>query len=393
MLHLLALGVSTPPTFDLNLSAPARMRWHGALAATLARHPYESSWLPTFTEHNKSLFSKLQPDDWTTLTSVFEAHFPENAEELRGIHDDFNALLPDAGITFEYLVGWVYFHELAHTPMAQAFSSASRECTALLARAPDVAAGLVHVGNMDQSPPAVRNITLEVTFRGHDGSVSFRGVDWYAVLGRTPRSPTRRLSWLGLLTGKPLYHGARIGRYWFTTGVSRTVKAGLASLQENWRSGYRSTADIFASIAAGAVPQILVFREAFRLFGMGEYTKLQTWLENVPLAAPFYVITATANGEGVVLARSADGVDGKDALGNASVSTLEANPADARNSEGDDWFLVQTNYDHWLVDPSTDPRRTQAEVMLRDMGKKRGATPLSLFAVASSYPVHNPHTA
>jgi len=73
---------------------------------------------------------------------------------------------------------------------------------------------VLHVANMDQSPTAVRNLTLDVTFHHADGSVSHRGVDWY----------------------------------WFTTGVSRTVKAGLASLQENWRSGTRPTEAVMADI-------------------------------------------------------------------------------------------------------------------------------------------------
>ena len=359
-----SLGISAPARFDLNLSAPARMRWHGALAATLAKHPFESSWLPTFAEHNTSLFDHLEPEHWTALVNAFEKFFPEHAEELRGIHDDFTALLPAAGVTYEYLVGWVYFHELAHTPLAQASSGASRECTALLARAPSSPAGVLHVANMDQSPTAVRNLTLDVTFHHADGSVSHRGVDWY----------------------------------WFTTGVSRTVKAGLASLQENWRSGTRPTEAVMADITAGATPQILVFRGAFASYGAGEYAKLEAWLETVALAAPYYVIAASPAGEGVVFARSARGVDGKQWLGggNATAPSHEASREGARNGArygardgaapasagGDDWFLVQTNYDHWLADPPSDPRRTFAEGMLSE--------PLALLSFRVS--PHTPHS-
>ena len=61
--------------------------------------------------------------------------------------------------------------------------------------------------------------------------------------------------------------------------------------------------------------------------------------------------------------------------------------------------LVQTNYDRWQPDPKFDPRRTRAEEMLQSVllgsgtGHDAAATALDLLAVASAYPVHNPHTA
>ena len=54
---------------------------------------------------------------------------------------------------------------------------------------------------------------------------------------------------------------------------------------------------------------------------------------------------------------------------------------------------MQTNYDAWLPDPADDPRRSVAEAALAQFGRAEAATPLGAFAVASTYPVHNPHTA
>ena len=64
----------------------------------------------------------------------------------------------------------------------------------LLARRREAAAGgTLHVGNMDQSPPSVRNVPLLVKFFDGNGSTKFEGVDWY----------------------------------WITTGVSRAVRGGV----------------------------------------------------------------------------------------------------------------------------------------------------------------------
>jgi hypothetical protein len=60
---------------------------------------------------------------------------------------------------------------------------------------------------------------------------------------------------------------------------------------------------------------------------------------------------------------------------------------------GSAWMLAQTNYDHWLVDPPTDPRRTVAEKTMESLGQAIVATHSGLYAVASTYPVHNPDTA
>jgi len=97
----------------------------------------------------------------------------------------------------------------------------------------------------------------------------------------------------------------------------------------------------------------------------------------VRLAAPYYVAVAgVGRGRGVVLARNQTAVEN------------EPLKLDATS-----WYLAQTNYDHWLPDPATDPRRSVATATLDQLGRSSASSPLGLFAVASTYPVHNPHTA
>ena len=40
----------------------------------------------------------------------------------------------------------------------------------------------IHGSNMDQSPEAVRNVTLRVTFVNGSGTPVFEGVDWYSTV-------------------------------------------------------------------------------------------------------------------------------------------------------------------------------------------------------------------
>ena len=103
-----------------------------------------------------------------------------SADELRGICDEFAEL--HHFVTFEYLAAWVYYHELAHTDLPPVSSRRPRSCTGLVvsgeATSGASASGTItHVANMDQSPEAVRNVTLRVHIvRG--SVVVAEGVDW-----------------------------------------------------------------------------------------------------------------------------------------------------------------------------------------------------------------------
>ena len=60
------------------------------------------------------------------------------------------------------------------------------------------------------------------------------------------------------------------------------------------------------------------------------------------------------------------------------------------------WFraaAAPTSTFHDMPDPAADPRRTVAERTMSGFGAAVGATEVGLMAAASSYPVHNPHTA
>jgi len=130
---------------------------------------------------------------------------------------------------------------------------------------------------------------------------------------------------------------------------------------------------------------MFVFRQALLTEPPPPFPSLVASLTTLPLAAPFYVVLGGPNGEGVVMARNESASEGTSTLG--------------ARSKGPSW-LVQTNYDRWLPDPATDPRRSVAERLLTQVSAQADAdaddaslSVLDLFGVASAYPVHNPHTA
>ncbi|KAK3288405.1 hypothetical protein CYMTET_4115 [Cymbomonas tetramitiformis] len=339
-----------PPAFTVSLDLPARERWIGAVDLVLTHHTFGESFGAVFAEHNNTLFSDLTPDHYNELANSMRKYYPEQSDELEGISQSFRT----AGyiVTFEYLSAWVYFHELAHTELAD--PTFSRECTGIVTQ--DRYGNLVHGRNMDQVPQAARNITLHLTFEKYQ-AVQFEAVDWY----------------------------------WFTTGVVTAVKRNLVSVQENWRfvASPLSSVDVLSKISSGTVPQVFVFRTLLlstmdasgplrNASNPGQsFTDAIDFLKAIPLAAPYYVIVAGKRSpDAAIITRSAEAVDDITWLDSAS-----------------DWLLVQTNYDRNQPDPASDDRRTVAECLLRQLGQVKGATNLGVYAVISSFPVHNVNTA
>ncbi|CAJ1389830.1 unnamed protein product [Effrenium voratum] len=335
-----ASALEMAPRFVLDLKKPPEERWEGAVDLILQRHGYAHSFAPVFAEHNATLFDHLTAEHFEALGQAVERHFPSTAAELKGLARQFQG--KGFAVSFQYLAAWLYFHELAHSD-AKATDLEARECTGIVTQAAD--GSILHVANMDQSPLAARNLTIRVSVVSSSGDLLFEGVDWYTLL---------------------------------STGMSRAVKRGVGSVQENWRTTtVRKLEDVMADIERGVVSQMLVFRHAFEKEDVLTFPDFVAHVTQVPLAAPFYIVAAgTKPGEGVAIARNLTGADGIDQLADA-----------------DDFYLCQCNTDRWLPDDVLDPRRTAAERLLRDMGQAEGAMQMGLFAVSSAYPVHNPHTA
>ncbi|XP_050714635.1 acid ceramidase-like isoform X2 [Eriocheir sinensis] len=104
------------------------------------------------------------------------------------------------------------------------------------------------------------------------------------------------------------------------------------------------------------------------------YTEAWQALSTPRLLAPVYfILGGTQPGEGCIITRDRDNFD---------LATL---------GESGEWFLVQTNYDHWRSPPFFDDRRTPARHCLSAGGVQQ-ASPALLYNVLSTRPVLNKGT-
>ena len=95
-----------------------------------------------------------------------------------------------------------------------------------------------------------------------------------------------------------------------------------------------------------------------------------------PLIAPcYFIVGGTTSGQGVVITR--------DRVSAVDLWYL--------NALGGQWFLVETNYDHWTTPPPDDDRRDPAIKAMNATGRANINAP-ALFSVLSIPPVMNPAT-
>lgn len=342
-LRVLGLPPS-PPHFHLNLDADAGRRWHGAVAMVLAAHPWEYSFGSAFANHNRSLFNHLTDDHWSLMKQAIETNWPELSMELKSISQSFS----DAGhlVTYEYLCGWVYFHELAHTELNRG-NNIGRECTGIIMQ--DTNGHIIHGRNMDQSPTSVRNVTLHITFT-KGSKIIFDSVDWY----------------------------------WFTSGVMTTVKKGVVSLQENWRFLSQDSKAVFQDIKAGVIPQVFVFRSLNTNDSITNFESAVNFLIDVRLATPEYIVAAGPDaGQGIIITKVAQKTAEKILrLGDPAGQSIFKN-----------WYLVQTNYDWWKEDDPSDSRRTDAIKALNKEEQNIAASENGTMSIMTTPRVLNDHTA
>jgi N-acylethanolamine-hydrolysing acid amidase len=345
-----AMTITPRAIVDLGL-APSE-RWNAVVNASLTFVPFSEGMQPIFASHNASLFNNVSLSQFELLWQSLREFWPERAQELAGLASAISSHPRGGWVSPQYLAGWVWFHELAHTELS--LSARPKACTGVLVA--DAAGSVFHGRNMDQDPHQVRNLTVQMTFVDDKGDVVFEAVDWY----------------------------------WITTGVMTAVKAGVASMQENWRYGGVPSGSVFSAAQQGTMPQVFLFRETLQNASFGTpFSSVVSTLSQTPLAAPMYAVVAGVGAfQGVVITRQCNGTVAPSSHG---LAWLSSSPP--RGVSGVQ-FLVQTNYDRWLPDPPSDPRRTVAEQFIESMVSVSDAASLyGVMAVVSDYPVFNEDTA
>jgi N-acylethanolamine-hydrolysing acid amidase len=349
-----ASALQKAPAWTLDLDAPPAQRFVSAVTAVVEAHGW-SNTIGAVVTFYQTIMDVAVDIAGPTLGDILQQRFPERYGELQGIAAGC-AKVGHPELNMTNLVIFPFFYELSHvnfeaepnlTPKQRAALAAfkgqfARACTGILSLPVDKSLPILHGRNMDENPAAGRNCTLNITVvRG--GQVLYHIFDWT----------------------------------WLTGGAYTASRVGGVTLEENWNTDTSAsvshTHKLLGTPATGPVALLFPNIQESTM----SFSAATEFLMNVSLASPAYIIMSGPGRVGHVLTLQVD------KTANVRLTLNDSSPVP---------FLVQTNYDHWLPDPPTDPRRTAAERALSLVGPARSGTDLGVWMALSTYPVHNPST-
>ena len=355
-----ATALSAIPTFTLDLARDPSTRWRGAVKAVVDAHTWEYSFGGVYALYGLAfdVIDKLVPGIPNALEAHLAANFPSNYAEINAIAAEM-ASLGHPEINATMLASLAYFYEVAHTRELRASLPPGlyKACTGILTLPTDASLPILHGRNMDEQPAAGRNCTLHIrainSTKGGNAT-EFEMVDWM----------------------------------WATSGVYTGFRKNAVTLEMNWRNRgpAESLVEIFNRLlhTPNTWPTVFAYRHILQS-GM-DYDQARATFLTSTFAAPFYVIMSGTQRRGAVLTIAFNRTANNAQF--LSDANLTAAAAGFRTS-----FMVQTNYDRWLPDPTSDPRRTVAEDVLHNIeSADRRGTELGVWMALGTYPVHNPMT-
>ncbi|XP_065911748.1 N-acylethanolamine-hydrolyzing acid amidase-like [Dysidea avara] len=315
--------------YTIDLSISPEQRWRHVLS------DYNSS-VPLVIDYFQSMVpSKTVQLLLESIMANFDSLMGELGQELRGIAEYW-------GIDLGLIVGLNLSYEMrriggGHPNTTN--TSAGLACTSIVAQDSD--GTIFHGRNLDWNlPDEIRNISIMVDFK-HKDQLLFTGV-------------------------------TQVGYVGVQTGLS--VQGFSASLNERSLGGY-IIEDGLQAVLQGSPDVSQYLRQV--LTSAQDYEDALRKLADGDIAAPvYYILAGKEPDQGAVLTRNRNNLEDLWPL----------------NVE-DNWYLLETNYDHWKpVDP-WDNRRHYGNEYMYLLGRSQAASASGLLEVLGRWPIRNNGTA
>ena len=216
--------------------------------------------------------------------------------------------------------------------------SDNKACTSIVATLPN--GHIIHGRNLDYHVPGLNHLAVSLDFQKN---------------GKTVYKGTTFAGYIGLLTAmKP--NG-------YTISMDERDKG-------SWTDNDRESAKLGPNGILG-----LKIRDLLANDSVDFENAVQT-LSTIELIAPCYIIIGGMKAdEGAIISHNRT----------KAIDVWRLSAKDKR------WFIVETNYDHWVKPPSSDDRRDPANSMMSSLGQKK-LDKDSLYKILSTSPVFNSGT-
>ena len=277
--------------------------------------PPEERW-KIVTEDNKDVLFALRDfmlenspnyEELTILASTLFQYFPEDyAGEIRGISRY-------SGLTVGEVALWNMLYDISAYDSSKGFPA----CTSIVASTKN--GTIIHGRNLDYYIPMLSNMTIVVDFQ-KSNHLLYTSISFVGSVGVLTAQKPHKFT---------VSYNERDAGTWQDNDIE-AIKTGMKG------------------IVNFAIRNILEDPDA-------DFATAVRALSSTPLIAPSYIIVGGLQGdEGVVITHNRSrGIDMWQ-LG---------------SSHQDQWFLVETNYDHWDATPSNDHRRDIAISAMRNTGQ------------------------
>jgi len=158
---------------------------------------------------------------------------------------------------------------------------------------------------------------------------------------------------------------------WIDAGVETAMKPNTFTFAVNYRGLIKYTwEEIMGYMLNHVKPLQWMIRDIVLVSESYEEVKMRFEMTDVIMPA-YFIVTGNISSEGAAIARAPN-------------FTRTVTVGDYSSSN---WYLVQSNYDHWEPDNPNDPRRTMVEMMLEQQGLGLGNTPVGVYSALTNYPL------
>jgi len=312
LLFASALGIWPVPKpiehVTINLDYPPEQRYSQVVLDRVDKYGWEGTFGPVVEYYNDIIPPELQVI-FDGISLDMDQYFPqEYCRELTGLYELVRQVGHGDDLTLGMIVGLNMMYEWTTL------------CTSIVAEDPK--GKMFHGRNMDWSFDGLSfwNLTMFADYQ-RGGVTQYSGISW--------------TGYVGLLSS---LNGA------FSITVDQREKYNTDGIRGN-----------IEAVQNGATLVAFLLRDI--VANNKTYGDALSTLTNAYIPAPVYlIIGGKGQDEAAVVTRNrTDAVD-----------VWKYGQPDVRCA---DWYLAQTNYDHWEPDSKTDPRQTQAIAALNKMGR------------------------
>ena len=344
LLHFLLVELFIQSSFASPSFAPAETPTQAKRYTVNLDLPPQQRWVEVAKDHKEGLLQLLQemkkmvPPEVVSLASVIgddvDRYMPSPyGLEMVGVADAVGS-----GVTVgDVVLGNSLYEATAYSHSRQ--GGGVKMCTSIVAETKN--GTIYHGRNLDYSfTDSLRSMTVIIDFQ-QGGKIVYTGTTFAGMVG--------------LLTAQKPHE--------------YTITLDERDQGDWWMNAFESLIAGTHGIAS------LHIRDAVANTAM-DFESAVIFLADKPLIAPSYIIVGgTKPREGVVITRD-------------RIAALDLWRLDSEHGR---WFLVETNYDHWVPPPADDNRRDPA-IKAMNATTRAGLNSTSLFKVMSTPPVLNSGT-